>query len=77
MDTTQTAADDADAKKKAAFSRGLMELSGLYRCRYCFGGSFGFGVAGFVAVPVGGFGTAGFAAPAPGAAGAGTPDWTL
>src|SRR5215467_7973460 len=64
-------------EKKAAQSRGLLELPGHSRCplfRYL-GGSLGFGVVGFGAAPTGGF-AAGLVAPA-GAAGAGTPDFTL
>jgi len=32
MDTTKAAADYTDAKKKAALSRGLLELSEHHRC---------------------------------------------
>jgi hypothetical protein len=32
MDTMKLAADDAAEKKKAAFSRGLLERSGHQRC---------------------------------------------
>ena len=71
----ELAADNPTEKIKAAFSRGLLELSEQCRCRaYCFGGSLGLG-AGFVApVPVGGLGAGGFVAPV---VGAGTPDFTL
>ena len=63
--------------KKAAFSRGLLELSRDPRCRpYCFGVSV-LGVAGLVAGAVApGLATPGLAAPEL-AAGAGTPDCWL
>src|SRR5580698_11156105 len=72
MDTTGSRAGNFAARKKAAFSRGLLELSKHQRCpgSYCLGVV---GAAGF-AVPVG-FGAAGFAAPVAG--GAATPDCAL
>ena len=91
MDTTRVRAGNAAAEKKAAFSRGLLELSGHRRCPvdlfqwFYLGGSAALGAAGFGAgvpvpsfgavVPVPGFGAEGFAAPVVG--GAGTPDCTL
>src|SRR5579864_9778053 len=67
-------------EKKAAFSRGLLELFRHARCRIrsYFGGSLDFGALDFGAVPVGALGVVGLGAADPvGAAGAATPDCTL
>src|SRR5436309_14008283 len=67
-------------EKKAAFSRGLLELFRHARCRIrsYFVGSVDFGALDFGAVPVGALGVVGLGAVAPaGGVGAATPDCTL
>jgi hypothetical protein len=80
MDTTKLVRAPASKEKKAAFSRGLLELFRYARCRIrsYFGGSLDFGALDFGAVPVGALGVVGLGAVAPaGGVGAATPDCTL
>jgi hypothetical protein len=63
-------------RKKAAFSRGLLELCPHSRCPvYFLGASLALGVVALGVVLAGDLGAVGL--PAPEAVGAGTPDWAL